>query len=535
MSGPDPSDLGNDGDLVDDDATIDRATLQRLQQQRALRAEHTPASPASLSPEDVLPDDVDTVDRAAVERARSSAATPQADEDLFDDVTPAVPVAVESATDAFDVIGGLPEIDTIRREQLPHRAASAPTSPAAPSSDTSGSAQAPPGPLSPPTTTPVPATAQAETLPEPKRAATIPTGVLTTSKQRAAEPAGTAPSTSARKANRRASAFREHSAAPRRGRGIRTVFGLLLGAALVIGTGAVSIVSALHPGSGIARTIPDDVAFAAANETEPLPSAGGTNTLVITTDSTLDLVELATEGGDRSETVMIVNQSGDGRAVSVMAVKRDTWVLVPEYGEAKLSAALMVGGVGRIVQTVQDFFGIRIDHVALIDYAALAAITDAMQGITVENPAAFTSTTQPDLTFARGEIELDGQRALAYLRERGADTAQDTQVLHQQAFFAALLGKIVSLGVLGDPEGIRELLGTTANDIVVDAGFAATASAAAAQLAAAGEAGVRFFTAPTAPADGTTEGDAAKLDPMVWQQIRTAFLADDVATYAAKQ
>jgi hypothetical protein len=61
--------------------------------------------------------------------------------------------------------------------------------------------------------------------------------------------------------------------------------------------------------------------------------------------------------------------------------------------------------------------GITVDHVALIDPARVASLVDGLGGITIDNKATFVALT-PDgseLRFDRGKLNLDGDRAKAYV------------------------------------------------------------------------------------------------------------------------
>src|SRR6476646_4004185 len=61
--------------------------------------------------------------------------------------------------------------------------------------------------------------------------------------------------------------------------------------------------------------------------------------------------------------------------------------------------------------------GITVDHVALIDPARVGPLVDGLGGITVDNKTTFVALT-PDgreLRFDRGKLNLDGNRANAYI------------------------------------------------------------------------------------------------------------------------
>src|SRR4051794_27808354 len=71
--------------------------------------------------------------------------------------------------------------------------------------------------------------------------------------------------------------------------------------------------------------------------------------------------------------------------------------------------------------------GIRVDHAALIDPARVGPLVDGLGGITVDNKSTFVALT-PDgreLRFDRGKLQLDGDRAGAYVQ--AATTREDIE------------------------------------------------------------------------------------------------------------
>ena len=56
---------------------------------------------------------------------------------------------------------------------------------------------------------------------------------------------------------------------------------------------------------------------------------------------------------------------------------------------SKLNAALSYGGLPLMVATVENYAGVRIDHLVEIDFDGLIAVVDALGGITMDvEPAA---------------------------------------------------------------------------------------------------------------------------------------------------
>ncbi len=78
--------------------------------------------------------------------------------------------------------------------------------------------------------------------------------------------------------------------------------------------------------------------------------------------------------------------------------------------------------------------------------------------MTVDNERAFTPVTLPDVRFQQGEVTLNGEEALAYVRERMAFASGDFQrVRNQQAYVKGLARKILDTNVIQDSGRIKSL------------------------------------------------------------------------------
>ncbi|WP_327005027.1 LCP family protein [Dactylosporangium sp. NBC_01737] len=187
-----------------------------------------------------------------------------------------------------------------------------------------------------------------------------------------------------------------------------------------------------------------------------------------------------TPGGSRSDTIILMHLTKDHSAADLISIPRDTWVHVPKsangkFGntDAKINAAYAWGGVPLTVQTVEAFTGVRIDHVAIIDFAGFKEIVDALGGVEIDVESTFTSTHSLNKDsirhFTKGLQTMDGAAALDYARERYAFADGDfARIRHQQQVIKAILNKAVSGGLLTDPGRLNAFLKATADAITVD-------------------------------------------------------------------
>jgi LCP family protein required for cell wall assembly len=180
--------------------------------------------------------------------------------------------------------------------------------------------------------------------------------------------------------------------------------------------------------------------------------------------------------GYRSDVVMLVHLDGDRKNVQILSIPRDTWVDIPCYGKGKINWAMSYGGVACAVDTVEGFLGITIDHFVLINFSGVKNLTEVLDGVTVDNPRAFTSDIN-DYEYTRyfyeqGPIELRGPRALAFVRERHAFSDGDvSRVKNQQLFVNAVIDKLLTLGVMTNPGKMATVAAAVGELLVVDPGL----------------------------------------------------------------
>ncbi len=98
-----------------------------------------------------------------------------------------------------------------------------------------------------------------------------------------------------------------------------------------------------------------------------------------------------TPGAHRSDTIILVHLPADRKSAQIVSIPRDSWVPVPTFpgdidGKAKINAAFSWGGPALAVRTIQDYTGLHIDHVAMIDWNGFKGLTDALGGVRVYIP-----------------------------------------------------------------------------------------------------------------------------------------------------
>ena len=181
--------------------------------------------------------------------------------------------------------------------------------------------------------------------------------------------------------------------------------------------------------------------------------------LVLGADSTPNVA--GREGRGRSDSIMLIRTDPDEHQIAYLSIPRDLRVEIPGRGADKVNAAYSYGGPALAVDTVESFTGLEVNHVIVVDFATFAEVIDAVGGITIVNPARVLSNPFDcpfgdercndfeGWNFRKGEIELDGRRALIYsrIRENQLDPGESdlTRGERQQRVVQALMAKITGL------------------------------------------------------------------------------------------
>ena len=99
----------------------------------------------------------------------------------------------------------------------------------------------------------------------------------------------------------------------------------------------------------------------------------------------------------------------------------------PGQAPQKINAAYAFGGAALQIKTIEKFLGIKIDHVAIVDFTGFENLINAVGGIEVNVPHRLCAEISGGaghgqggitLRLQRGENTLNGQTALAYSRVR---------------------------------------------------------------------------------------------------------------------
>ena len=163
-----------------------------------------------------------------------------------------------------------------------------------------------------------------------------------------------------------------------------------------------------------------------------------------------------------SMNVISVDKASD--TTTIIPIPRDLWIEgMPEVPQnLKINEAFRIGwyadglenAADLAVEAVTYATGLQIDGWITLDFQGFQAMVDGIGGITIENPTAFAYTwDEPEYlagdfqySFAAGTLQLDGQQALDYARNRYTDVPAESsdfaRSVRQQRVLAAIKAKV---------------------------------------------------------------------------------------------
>jgi len=160
------------------------------------------------------------------------------------------------------------------------------------------------------------------------------------------------------------------------------------------------------------------------------------------------------DAGSRSDTIMLWRVGGG--VSRRLSIPRDTLAQIPGHGTTKINAAYAYGGPGLAIKTIQQFAGVPINHVIVVNLAAFPPFIDAIGGVDVTTGRVCSQISGGaqnggwTLNLSPGTHHLNGTEALVYARtrENTCNPADNdlTRVQHQQEILNAIKAKLLSPG-----------------------------------------------------------------------------------------
>ena len=189
--------------------------------------------------------------------------------------------------------------------------------------------------------------------------------------------------------------------------------------------------------------------------------SNASNILLIGTDHS-DNGQPGRSSDQHSDSLILLRTDPRSHRLVFLSLPRDLRATIPGYGTSKINAAMQIGGPKLAIQTVEQFTGLAVNHVVIVDFGSFVSLIDAVGGIDVnvpENilsnrfdcpyPASRCSSWQ-GWRFHKGMTHMSGHTALIYSRIRenrlNPSDSDISRGAHQQQVMQATLSKLASVG-----------------------------------------------------------------------------------------
>jgi LCP family protein required for cell wall assembly len=243
-------------------------------------------------------------------------------------------------------------------------------------------------------------------------------------------------------------------------------------------------------------------------------------------------------GEHRSDTIMILHIPADREKAYLVSIPRDAYVgIYDENGDYvyddKVNAAFSLYGPSGYLSTIEHLTGLRMDHLAIIDWAGFKDLSSALGGVEVYIPETFYDTSQK-VTWEEGTHQLEGKEALQYVRTRyGLEDGDFGRIARQQNFLRSMMGELLSEGTVTNPLKLTSALRAITDNLTVDEDWSGGGIRdLALQLRDIRTEDVTFLTAPTAGYDETEEGaSVVLLDEKQGEELWDSIADDDIRGY----
>ena len=228
--------------------------------------------------------------------------------------------------------------------------------------------------------------------------------------------------------------------------------------------------------------------------TAPEPP-GGANYLLIGSDSRAfvrDSTDLKTFGNPKdqgetlSDTMMVIHVEPAAKRTLIVSFPRDLWVNIPGTGHmAKINSAFSgtSGGPERVIKTLEQNFGISINHYLEVDFRSFEGIVNAIGTVPVYVPYPALDTFTGFVAVNAGCYQLDGYDTLQWVRSRHIEFLNPTtgkmeadqradigRIARQQDFIRRLAGIAVRKS-LSNPLTANAIAGNVVSHLKVDEGL----------------------------------------------------------------
>jgi LCP family protein required for cell wall assembly len=175
------------------------------------------------------------------------------------------------------------------------------------------------------------------------------------------------------------------------------------------------------------------------------------NILLVGTDKRADW------DNSRSDSMILCSLNLKTGKVTLISLMRDMYLAIPGYGSNRLNAAYAYGGLPLLDQTIEQNFGVRIDHTAEVDLDGFLSAMTAVGNLDIDinaqdakylnNNTGYGSDNDTSLgtwNLHEGVNSLTPEQSLAYCRIRYVGNSDWERTERQRKVLTAAFSKLKS-------------------------------------------------------------------------------------------
>lgn len=212
-----------------------------------------------------------------------------------------------------------------------------------------------------------------------------------------------------------------------------------------------------------------------------------TRTPLLPQQNAFELVNFLVVGTDqrdgsrayRTDVILIVSVNWTTQTVNLLSIPRDLYVYIPGWGMDRINTAelhqtqteVTHHRLGLLAETIEYNLGIRVDHIARVNFEGFETLIDMVGGVEVpvDCPVSgyqldASGTSYVPFVLEPGVHTLSGDMALWYVRQR-MDSSDFDRNRRQQVLLRALVNKVREVGLI---EQLPQLWGTLTSIVATD-------------------------------------------------------------------
>ena len=167
----------------------------------------------------------------------------------------------------------------------------------------------------------------------------------------------------------------------------------------------------------------------------------------------------------RTDTMIILTVDTNNQKIKLMSLMRDIIVAIPGRENNRLNAAFVFGGADLLLQTIEENFGIHIEHYVGVNFSMLASLIDQLGGLTLtveseyymdrinavikEDNKVLGIDVNDGLLTQAGEQLMTGKQAQAYARYRyGTSDGDFGRTARQREVITKIFHKLTEMSLV---------------------------------------------------------------------------------------